>query len=359
LLAALLPKNIENPLHEKSRESLRRDKLSEHIEMEVDYWTTRLLTHFGKQSLVEQFKDNSKSLSIDQKQVILKYIAVGSVVQLTIHGPNLSITDPTGSWSQFACAQKIKKQLLDHPKDTIKIDEAFKIAIKSTFDEENISRSRAKIPEYLNSIIMEAQSRSLKTGGGTSLEHGEAPIERSSNRRSMDRSHEFYGYREYSPGESAQNIDWVASARTGQDKLLVREYRAPRTIKEDKREPVQLVLDISSCELSDLENFAETLMLADKHTRNRIESISICAHGEILQTIEPRFVGNVVGMRNLKNIEGLIRTVLERSLECNPALIDSENIKYSEEFYFLRAAGRNSFPVGLLNSERNVEVIGI
>ena len=191
------------------------------------------------------------------------------------------------------------------------------------------------------------------------IENGNIPVERSSNRRSMDRSDEFYGYREYSPGESAQNIDWVASSRTGHDKLLVREYRAPRTIREDKREPVQLVLDISACELSDLEKFAGTLMFADKNTRDRIESIAICAHGEILQTIEPKLVNNVVGMRNLRNIESLVNMALEKTLEINPALIDRDNIKYNREFYHLRAVARDCFPVALLNSERKVKVIGI
>lgn len=145
-----------------------------------------------------------------------------------------------------------------------------KLPSKATFDEEKIAKSRAKIPEYLQSIIINAQGMSTQGPNPRIIENGNIPVERSSNRRSMDRSDEFYGYREYSPGESAQNIDWVASSRTGHDKLLVREYRAPRRIREDKREPVQLVLDISDCELGDLERFAGTLMFADKSTRDRI-----------------------------------------------------------------------------------------
>ena len=124
---------VENPLHAKQSNSHHRGDLAQKIENEVDYRIACFLNDFGQNTLVDQFKEKSASLTIEQKQVVLKYLSVGVVVNLTVDGPNLSIANPVFSWSQMACSHKIKKQLQEHPNDVIKIDDAFKIAIKGDF----------------------------------------------------------------------------------------------------------------------------------------------------------------------------------------------------------------------------------
>jgi len=291
----------------------------------------------------------TEELDLEQRQMVLRYLNV-----LETLGPD-SFSGPFYSMRHIRYVLRMRRHLEETTAHPASVQRVFDTAVAETLDPRKIALHRAKLPEEVERIMSDALKLTLSARGVAAPSQGrDRPTTASSRQRSYDRSDEFYGYRELQPGESVDSVDWRASARS--DRLVAREFRAPKMLREDPRQPVHLVIDLNGAYHRDYLCLA--VVLLSNGGARRLESLSICANGELVRTYDARMLSrSLTGAGNAPAVRTLLTALLERQLELG-LQVPSDATRDHDALMTLQSDSACYFPARLLRREGEVVVFG-
>lgn len=348
---ANLSKNVENPGQTPDSHVSFGRKI-ENLQKSLGLWIEDSKRSFEDIPEIGNLIDKFSDASLEQQQALMKYILIMKVISgaSSYH----KINSPTVMRYSFALKERIEQQ----DRNVLGINEAFKIALRETADKKSLAHFREKLPQIVSDIMTEAieNNRNYMEVPKSSRPTHQGTKETSSRVRSQSRTDDFIGHREYSQGDTLQSIDWRVTARSGDGKIWVKEYSMPRFESKDRRAPVSVVVDISTIRTGELSDFATFLLQAD--SPSRIESVTVCAFGEVVQRIDGRVVSSKLqGPKNIEAVENLIRSLLEKKNEINPT-VQYDFGRYVEIHDTLTQCSDIFFPIHLISSERKTIVFG-
>jgi|GEM_PF-5908037 len=348
---AELSNKIENPAHASESSKGFSSKLR-NIESSMQSWLAHLKETFKSAPEICKLVDQLSGESLEKQQALLKYLLIIKVTSATSEYRKINSASDT----VYSLALRNKIENIDT--DVAGINQVFRMALKETGDKKSLVKFTEDLPKRVTKIIEEAVEINLhksKAPKGTSSSQFGVK-ETQSKIRSQSRTDEFIGHREYRHGDPIQAIDWRVTARSGDGKVWVKEYAMPKFESQDKRPPVSVVVDVSTIRDGELADLAAFLM--ERDSSRRVESVTVCAFGEVLQRIEGRLVSSKLqGPKNIESVEHLVRSLLQKRAEINPP-VNNDFSRYFGINLDLTHSSDVLFPIQLLSSERETMVFG-
>lgn len=285
-----------------------------------------------------------------QRQTALKYFKI-----LDSLGPDNALgLVPLYSVEHLRYVFGVSRALAGYANDPAGVSRAYTLALAAAADPAKLAAQRTAIPERVEKIMQLAGDYVEPHGDRKSSPGRGEPIAGASRQRSFIRTDEIFGLRQIPPGEAAaaEQIDWRASARL--DRLVVREFEAPKTMKKDPRPPLHIVCDIKGMSDRDLADVARTLI--ENGGERQVKSLSVCALGDVVKTYDEKMLARLLGGSHRTAgtaaiIAGILRERVDRHL-------DRSAVRDWCAYEALTDGAALFFPLRLLEREGEVRVWG-